>query len=143
MRSVLVSRQLMRKAMPKPVGRPLVDDSVDHRPIELSFLGFKVSPCQTDVEMVHARELQQVRIPGDLVLVRVVVGEMVIPAFVRIRQAACAHLRGAASQTIDPVRTSPQATAEPRPCGTASDGKRVDGVLDDEFFCLVGLLLSK
>ena len=86
MRSVLVSLQLMRKAMPSPRAVHFSMISVNHRPIELAFLGFEIRPRQPDVKMVHAGEFQQVGVAGDLILVGMVVREVVVPAFVRIDQ---------------------------------------------------------
>jgi len=69
---------------PQIVGCPLFNHLVDNIPVELSFLRFKIGPCQANVQVIHARKLSQVGIFCDAIMVEAVVGKMLIPSLVRI-----------------------------------------------------------
>ena len=72
---------------------PFIDDFVDHAPVELAFARFQVCPGQADVDVVHAREFQDIRIARDSILVDVIVRVMVIPTLVRVNEHALGVLQ--------------------------------------------------
>jgi hypothetical protein len=68
--------------------RPLIDDAIDDIPVILSFLGFQVGPGQSQVQMIHTGEIEEIAIVTKEVFAQAVVIVVVVPTFVGIGQSS-------------------------------------------------------